>query len=350
MRLTLSALVLAAAAPAALATGELDFTANQAQSNFTWSGTTSLGPIVGNPSNAFQLAGHQLVRLSAGGGAGAKWTGELAGGDLAVVPDIKGKIPNPIPFLPPLATIEVANLHLSLSSGPFDVLADGSFTALVTATALSGLMTVTPLGSAPTITDLTGSSSSPTPQNGMLSVSGGGLHWTSPVNLTFDFSDPTSGVSGSLSTQGTVDADWSPAPTATYCTAKTTSSGCLPALSCSGTPSASAASGFTITALSVHPQNIGIYFFGQSGPAAQPFQGGFLCVEPPLTRIAPQQAAGAGTCAGTYSLDFNAWLAANAPALRAPGEDFCVQCWFRDPPDPVSGTGLTDAIAFALAP
>jgi hypothetical protein len=335
------------AAPAGFA-GELDFTANQAQSNFTWTGTTSLGPIVGNPSNAFQLAGHQVLHLAAGGGAGAKWTGELASGDLAVVPDLKGKIPNPIPFLPPLATIEVANLHLSLASQPFDVLNDGSFNALVSATALSGTLTVTPLAGSATVTDLTGSTSSPAAQSGTLSPSGGGLLLTSPVDLAFDFSDPSSGVSGSLATQGTLRADWSPAAVAIYCTAKTTSAGCVPALSTSGTPSASAPSGFAITAGSVHPSNVGIYFFGRNGPAAQPFQGGVLCVTPPLVRVAPQLAGGAGTCGGTYALDFNAWLAANAPELRAPGEDFCVQCWFRDPPDPVSGTGLTDAVSFVL--
>jgi hypothetical protein len=330
--------------------GELDFAANQAQSNFTWSGSTSVGPIVGNPSNAFQLAGHQLALLAAGGGPGAKWTGELAGGDLAVVPDLHGKIPNPFPFLPPLATIDVANLHLSLASQPFDVLGDGSFTALVTATALSGTLTVTPLGGSPTVTDLTGSSSTPEAQGGTLAPGGGGLAWTSPIDLTFVFSDPSSGITGTLTTQGSLRADWTPAAPAIYCTAKTTSAGCVPALSVAGTPSASAASGFSILANAVHPQNVGLYFFGRNGPAAQPFQGGVLCVTPPLVRVAPQLAGGAGTCGGTYAVDFNAWLAANAPELRAPGEDFCVQCWFRDPPDPVSGTGLTDAVSFVLAP
>src|SRR5688572_28279702 len=335
------------AAPAAFA-GELDFAANQAQSNFTWTGSTSLGPILGNPSNAFQLAGHQLALSSGGGGPLAQWTGELAGGDLAVVPDLKGKIPNPFPFLPPLATIEVTGLHLSLASAPFDVLPGGSFTALATATALSGTLSVTPLGGSATVTDLTGSTSDPAAQSGTFAPGGAGLSWTSPIHLTFDFSDPSSGISGSLTVQGTLVADWSPAAPSIYCTAKTTSAGCVPALALVGAPSASAPSGFSILAASVHPQNVGIYFFGRNGPAAVPFQGGLLCVTPPLVRVAPQLAGGTGTCGGTYALDFNAWLAANAPELRAPGEDFCVQCWFRDPPDPVSGTGLTDAASFVL--
>lgn len=348
MRQPLALVLLLALAPTARA-GILDLVADKAQSNFTWSGTTSLGPIVGDPSNTFQIEGFQQLTLAVSA-AGAQWDGRFLAGDLFVKPDIKGKIPNPIPFLPPLATIEVNGLRLSLSSPTFKVQPDGTWSTYVTATALAGTMVVTPLGSGPTVTDLTGSSSSPALQAGTLLPAGGGLRLASPVNLTFAFSDPASGVSGSLSTQGTLYADWAPPPPTTYCSAKTTSSGCTPALSASGTPSASAASGFTLQATQVEAKNFGLFFFGTSGPAATPFQGGFLCVQSPVTRVAPQAAGGSAPCSGTYSLDFNAWLAASKPDLRAPGEPFYVQCWFRDPPDPVSGTGLTDAVSFVLAP
>jgi hypothetical protein len=350
MRPTLVLCILLAAAPGARASGLLDFLADKAQSNFTWSGTTSLGPIVGDPSNAFQLDGVQQLTLAAGGGPGAQWTGTLVAGDLFVQPDIQGKIPNPIPFLPPLATIRITGLRLSLAAPAFDVLPDGSFTAQVTATALSGTFTITPLAGTPSVTDLTGSSSSPAPQDGTLTSAAGGLGWTSPVDLTFSFSDPASGLSGSLALQGTLKADWTCPPPLVYCTAKTTSSGCVPALSVSGTPSASAASGFTVDAQQVEAQNVGLFFFGQSGPASTPFQGGTMCVKGPVSRLAPQQAGGSGPCSGVYSVDFNSWLAASKPALRAPGEVFFVQCWFRDPADPVSGTGLSDAVRFELFP
>ena len=350
MRSLLALCTLLAAAPGARATGLLDFVADKAQSNFTWSGTTSLGPIVGDPSNAFQMDGVQQWTLAAGGGPGASWTGTLVAGDLFVQPDIQGKIPNPIPFLPPLATIQVSNLRLSLAAPAFDVLPDGSFTALVTATALSGTFTITPLVGTPSVTDLSGASSSPAPQDGGLATLAGGLGWTSPVDLDFPFSDPASGVSGSLSLQGTLRADWTCQLPQVYCSAKTTSSGCVPTLSSTGTPSASATSGFTIDAQQVEAQNVGLYFFGQSGPASTPFQGGTMCVKGPVSRLAPQQAGGSGPCSGVYSVDFNAWLAASKPALRAPGETFFVQCWFRDPADPVSGTGLSDALRVQLCP
>ena len=44
------------------------------RSNFTWSGTTSLGPIVGDPSDAFQVDGHQQLTLAVST-SGALWDG-----------------------------------------------------------------------------------------------------------------------------------------------------------------------------------------------------------------------------------------------------------------------------------
>ena len=40
------------------------FKVNQAASNFTWTGTSTLGPIQGNPSNAFQFAGTTQLDLT----------------------------------------------------------------------------------------------------------------------------------------------------------------------------------------------------------------------------------------------------------------------------------------------
>jgi hypothetical protein len=327
---------------------DLDFAVDQAQSDFTWSGTTSLGPLQGDPSNAFELAGAQSLALGVGSG-GAQWSAAFTSGDLAVVPDLHGKIPNPLPFLPPLATVRVTNLHLSLSSAPFDVAAGGAFTAQVSATILSGTMTVTPLGSSPTVVDLSGNLSAPSPQSGTLSAASG-LTLLAPVNVTFDFADPSSGVSGTLSTAGTLRATWSAPQPEIYCTAKITSSGCLPSIATSGTASAGAASGFVLNVTQVEPINIGIYFYSAVGPAAVPFLGGFLCLGGSITRLPPSAAGGAAACSGQYSADFNAYLAANQPGLRAPGQHFWAQCWFRDPPAPIGQSGLSDAVHFVLAP
>ena len=56
-------------------------------------------------------------------------------------------------------------------------------------------------------------------------------------------------------------------------------------------------------------------------------------------------------CSGAYRVDFNAWIASGFdPALLA-GQDVWTQYWSRDPGFPApDGTGLTDALAFTIAP
>jgi hypothetical protein len=135
-----------------------------------------------------------------------------------------------------------------------------------------------------------------------------------------------------------------------YCTPKTTASGCVPALSTSGAPSASAGSGFDVGATQVLPGMFGLLFYGTSGAAATPFQGGLLCVQPPLTRTGVQIAGGAGPCGGTYSLDFNAYVATGFDPALVAGAIVCAQYWFRDPAEPVHGSGLTGGVRFTLCP
>ncbi|MFO1010075.1 MAG: hypothetical protein U1F29_08440 [Planctomycetota bacterium] len=182
------------------------FKVNQAASNFTWTGTSTLGPIQGNPSNAFQFAGTTQLDLTSV--ATATFTnGAFTGGDAFTVPDIHGRIPNPIPFLPPLATIDVTGLHVVASSPSFPMLA-GSFNASVTITAIAGTMTVTPLGGSATSSPLAGSTSAPTAVSGSVTFVGAGMHLVAPISTTFPFADPTSGASGSITLNGTLDATY----------------------------------------------------------------------------------------------------------------------------------------------
>ena len=64
-----------------------DFTIVGAQSNFTWTGTSSLGPIVGNPSNAFRLEGSTLNTVASSQGTATQF-GFVSGAAL-VTPDIR---------------------------------------------------------------------------------------------------------------------------------------------------------------------------------------------------------------------------------------------------------------------
>ncbi|HVS09742.1 MAG TPA: hypothetical protein VMS76_07690 [Planctomycetota bacterium] len=138
---------------------------------------------------------------------------------------------------------------------------------------------------------------------------------------------------------------------ACYCTAKVTSSGCVPSIGSFGLPSASAGSGFLITASQVEPNKFGLLFYGKTGQLAVPFQGGTLCVNSPQTRTSIQDSGGAATCSGTYSIDFNAYIATGSDPALVAGQQVNGQYWFRDPGfAPPNNTGLSNAIEFTIDP
>ena len=138
-----------------------------------------------------------------------------------------------------------------------------------------------------------------------------------------------------------------------YCTAKVNSLACSPAISWVGTPSATAGSGFTISAKQELNNKLGLFIYGTNGQQAVPFQGGTLCFKPPLKRTPPQSSGGnpptTSDCSGTYSIDFNAYIASGVnPALVA-GTSVDGQFWGRDPGFPLpNNTSLSDAIHFVI--
>jgi len=140
-----------------------------------------------------------------------------------------------------------------------------------------------------------------------------------------------------------------------YCTAKPNSLGCVPAIGASGTPSASAGSGFVITGTNVRNNKAGMLLYGVTGRAAIPFQGGLLCVKTPIRRTPGVDSGGApkpvADCSGVFALDFNAFSAGGAglPALQIPGTVVDCQWWGRDPGfAPPDNTTLTDALEFTV--
>jgi hypothetical protein len=145
--------------------------------------------------------------------------------------------------------------------------------------------------------------------------------------------------------------------TVTYCTAGTTTHGCVPSIGGTGTPSASASSGFTIAVGSVEGQKIGMIFYGINNTGFTPVAWGpstsFLCVKSPTQRMGQQVSGGTiNMCDGALSIDWNAFRAANPGALGSPfvaGQQVFAQGWFRDPPSPKT-TMLSDALRFTLGP
>lgn len=143
-------------------------------------------------------------------------------------------------------------------------------------------------------------------------------------------------------------------PITIYCSAKTNSQGCVPAIDAAGTAGASIAAPFPITVRQVVNQKPGLLFYGTVGPTNLPFFGGTLCVLPPLQRTPISTSGGnppPDDCSGAYLFDFNAWFqGGNDPSL-VPLEEVRAQFWMRDPQS-VDGTGvgLSDAVAFPLCP
>jgi hypothetical protein len=143
-----------------------------------------------------------------------------------------------------------------------------------------------------------------------------------------------------------------------YCTAGTTSNGCVPSISASDQPSATQANPCTITVVSVEGGRSGLLFYGvdDSGFTPTPWGSGgtsYLCVKAPTQRTTTQPTGGlAGTCGGQLVLDWNAYQSANPGALGNPwaaGSKAYVQGWFRDPPA-VKTTNLSNAIELTLVP
>lgn len=356
MRHALSTLALCASfsllsSSPASAQADLTLLVDQASSDFTWGGTSNLGPIVGNPSNAFELAGTVGVNVAPVGAQSVGIAAFIPTGDVFTVPDLHGKILNTFTFLPPLATIDVTNLHMTMSSSVFPVAGGGAWTGSPVLTALSGTLTVIPLVGTPTVTDLTGFASTPTLSSGTLEQPGGGLHLTTPINATFPFDDPATGTSGTLTIVGTLVADWTCPTPASYCTAKVNSLGCTPAIGSMGQPSFSSAAPFTIDAGMVLNRRSGIMFYGY-GQQATPFQGGTMCVTAPVKRTPVQDSGGSmvgNDCTGVFTFEMNGRIQSGVDGGLVPGAEVFAQFWSRDPQSPGT-TNLTDALAFTVCP
>jgi hypothetical protein len=145
-----------------------------------------------------------------------------------------------------------------------------------------------------------------------------------------------------------------------YCTAKTNSLGCLPAISWSGAPSATGTTSFVVSASQVRNNKPGVLFYGFLGPASLPFQGGTMCVATSIKRTPGVNSGGSPAptqdCSGIYQFDMSCFAAGhcggNPPApLKTPGTVVNCQWWGRDPGFVAPfNTTLSDALEFTVGP
>jgi hypothetical protein len=146
-------------------------------------------------------------------------------------------------------------------------------------------------------------------------------------------------------------------PGAIYCTAGVSAGGCQATLSAAGIASATAPSGFLLTASNVEGAKDGLFFFGSNGRQASPWGSGtsYQCVVPPVRRAGLLAGRGTnGTCDGTVSQDLNArWCPTCPKPNHNPGAGALVQAqlWYRDPLNTSNRTtSLSDAIELCVQP
>lgn len=145
-----------------------------------------------------------------------------------------------------------------------------------------------------------------------------------------------------------------------YCRAKLNSLGCVPSSVASGLSSATAASGFVLSAINVLNGRPGLMLYSIAGKAMIPFQGGTLCLASPIRRAPGGSSGGtpppAVDCSGVLSIDFNRYaigLLGGNPILelQIPGTRVCTQWWSRDPGFPApQASSLSDAQSFVVLP
>jgi Tol biopolymer transport system component len=138
----------------------------------------------------------------------------------------------------------------------------------------------------------------------------------------------------------------------TYGVGQTNSQGCRPSIVWSGSPSASAGSGFLIECGNELNQKIGLLFYSTHGAATLPYLGGFLYVRSPSARTARQNSGGSASgsdCTGHFSYDFDVLIASHVDPSLVAGADVWAQYWSRDPGSS-STTSLSDAIVFVIGP
>jgi len=135
----------------------------------------------------------------------------------------------------------------------------------------------------------------------------------------------------------------------TYCTAKTNSLGCVPAIGSIGVPSVSGPDGFFVTARNVRNRKFGMMLWSLKA-ANTPFGGGTLCVHTQIHRTPGQGSGGSASgddCTGTYAFHFT--QAYMAQQQLGANTTVFVQYWSRDPGfAPPNNVGLTDALRFTI--
>lgn len=140
-----------------------------------------------------------------------------------------------------------------------------------------------------------------------------------------------------------------------YCTSSTTrTAACVPVISSTGVPSATAGTGFMLNGTELLNARQGTLIYGVNGARepALPFGGGggLLCFRGPVRHLPVTRTGGSPKlspdCTGSLSYDFNAHIASGLDPALGPCTTVWAQFIFRDPPS----VALSDALQFTICP
>jgi hypothetical protein len=141
-----------------------------------------------------------------------------------------------------------------------------------------------------------------------------------------------------------------PLPPSTYCTAKLNSQGCFPVLSAQGSPTASGADDLVLVANQTINQKAGLFIHSFKPGVIHTFPG-TICLGAPISRSPGSSTggnAGPDDCSGVLSFHLShAYMASQG---MVPGSLVHAQAWFRDFAAPLNQFGLSQGLAFVIAP
>jgi hypothetical protein len=125
-------------------------------------------------------------------------------------------------------------------------------------------------------------------------------------------------------------------------------------VSATGIASATASSGFELSATNVEGKSSGIFYFGANGRQATTWGNGtsYQCVVPPVRRTGLLKGTGAsGSCGGVFTEDLNARWTAKPAHNPGAGAVVQAQLWHRDPMSTSNlTTSLSNAVEFTVGP
>jgi hypothetical protein len=278
-------------------------------------------------------------------------------------------VPNPLPFLPPLASLAFSDLHLSLTTPTFPVAGDTSFATDAVLTIVSGSVLVTPLVGEQTLLDLAGTVTDPQPIGGTVMVEPTRIRTSVALNTTIPFDDPGSGLTGTVTLTGMLagedllleafcfgDGSASACPCANE-SAPGSGSGCLNSfgsggeLAGSGMPSVSADS-VLLAGSGMPPTATALYFQGTQqagGGLGAPFGDGLLCATGSVIRLGAVFNVGG---ASTFPPPATAGVSVRG-SIPAGGATRWYQCWYRNAAAafcPPLGFNLTNGLELTWIP